>query len=153
MLIVSAEQSELNIGSDRARNNGLSSLRRRRKKRPKLSKFRQDPAKLLNKKVQEDLLVNTAITSSLALANRKENGIQEDRGISKVHPKRRMLWITITLLLARNVGGSIRGIDELEPIAAIYVARKAIMPGTTMLVSRTHRTIREARDINFTQHR
>ena len=152
MLTVLVGQFELNIGLDRAKNNGLNSLRRRRKKRPKLSRFKQDLARLRNKKVQEDLLVNTATTSSLALANRKGNGIQEDRGISKVLLKRRMLWITITLLLARNVGGSIRGIAKLEQIAAIYVARKAIMPETAMLISRTRRTTREARDINCTQH-
>ena len=152
MLITSVGQSELNIGSDRARNNGLNSLRKRRKKRLKPSRFRQDPARLHNKKVQEDLLVNAAAINSPALASRRGNGIKKDRGTSKVFLKGRMPRTTTTFLLARNVGRSIRGSVELEPIAATYVAKKAIMPGTAMLTCKIRRTTREAKGINFTQH-
>ena len=152
-LIALVGQSELNIGSDRARNNGLNSLKRIRKKRPKRSRFRQDLTRLRNRKVQEDLLVNTATTNSSAPASRRGNGIKEDRGTSKVFLKRRMpRTTTTTLLLARNVGRSIWGIAELEPIVATYVAGKAIMPRTAMPISRTRRTARETREINFTQH-
>ncbi|GMN22344.1 hypothetical protein TIFTF001_047429 [Ficus carica] len=64
-----------------------------------------------------------------------------------------MLLITTVIPLARNVGGSTREIVVLEPIAAICVALKAIMLRTATLIFRIRKTIREVRDINFTQHR
>ncbi|GMN74874.1 hypothetical protein TIFTF001_054470 [Ficus carica] len=64
-----------------------------------------------------------------------------------------MLLITTIIPLVRNVGGSTREIAILEPIVAFCVARKATMLGTATLIFRIRRTIKEVRDINFTQHR
>ncbi|GMN20083.1 hypothetical protein TIFTF001_042998 [Ficus carica] len=52
-----------------------------------------------------------------------------------------------------NMEGSTLEIAVLEPIVVSCVARKATMLGTAILISRIRRTIREVRDINFTQYR
>ncbi|GMN68885.1 hypothetical protein TIFTF001_037937 [Ficus carica] len=134
-------------------NNGLSSLKIRRKKKPKSSRIRQDQTRLPSKEVKEDLLVKAATISNTAIINKRGNGIQEDRGINRILPKRRMLLITTVIPLVRYVGGSTREIAMLEPIAAFCVARKATMLGTATLIFRIRRTIKEVRDINFTQNR
>ncbi|GMN65191.1 hypothetical protein TIFTF001_034265 [Ficus carica] len=137
---------------DRTKSNGLSSLRLRRKRKPKLNRIRQDQTNSPNRKVKGDLSIKTATMSSMAIIIRKENGIQEDRGINRILPKRRMLLITTVIPLIKNVEGSTREIAVLEPIAASYVARKATMLSTATLISKACRTIREVRDINFIQH-
>ncbi|GMN65653.1 hypothetical protein TIFTF001_034723 [Ficus carica] len=138
---------------DKTENSRLSSLKKRKKRRPKLSRIRQDQAKLPSREVKEDLLVEVAIVNSTAVISRKENGIQEDRGINRILPKRKMLMITTVIPLVRNVEGSTWEISVLEPIVAICVVRKATMLGTVIPISRIRRTNRKVRDINFTQHR
>ncbi|GMN20337.1 hypothetical protein TIFTF001_047077 [Ficus carica] len=142
-----------NLAVDKTRNKGLSSSRKRGKKRPKLSRTRPDQAKLHNKKVKEDLRVKTTTTSSTATTNRRGSGMQEDRGINKIFPKRRMLLITIVIPLVRNVGGGTREIAVLEPVAAFYMARKATMLELAISIPRIRRINREDRDLNFTLHR
>ncbi|GMN65393.1 hypothetical protein TIFTF001_034469 [Ficus carica] len=117
------------------------------------AEIRQDHAKLPSREVKDDLLVKTATISSTVAISRKENRIQEDMGINRILPKRRMLLITTFIPLIKNMEGSSREIAVLEPFDAICVAKKAIMLGTAILISRIHRTSRKVRDISFTQHR
>ncbi|GMN68483.1 hypothetical protein TIFTF001_037548 [Ficus carica] len=112
---------------DKIRSNELSFSRRRGKKRPKLSRTRPDQAKHHNKKVKEDLRVKTTTTSSTATTNKRGSGMQEDRGINKIFPRRRMLLITTVIPLVRHVGEGTREIAVLELVAAFYVAKKATM--------------------------
>ena len=79
--------------------------------------------------------------------------MQEDRGINKIFPKRRMLLIATVIPLVKNVGGGTREIAMLKPVAAFYVARKATMLELAISISRIRRTNREDRDLNFMQHR
>ena len=123
------------------------------KKRPKLSRTRQDQAKLRSGKVKKDLLVNTATTSSTAIINRRGNRMQGDSEINRIFHRRRMLLITMVIPLVRSVGTNTREIAVLGLIITFCVARKATMLETAMLTPRIRRTIRKVKGINFMQHR
>ncbi|GMN34272.1 hypothetical protein TIFTF001_048342 [Ficus carica] len=94
--------------------------------------------------------VKTATTSSTATINRKGSGMQEDRGINIIFPRRRILLIATVIPLVRNVGEGTREIAVLETVAVFYVARKATMLETAVSIPRVRRTNREDRDLNFT---
>ncbi|GMN19173.1 hypothetical protein TIFTF001_045142 [Ficus carica] len=79
--------------------------------------------------------------------------MQEDRGINKIFPRRRMLLITTVIPLVKNVGEGTREIVVLEPVAAFYVARKATMLVLAISIPRIRRINREDRDLNFTLHK
>ena len=76
--------------------------------------------------------------------------MQEDRGINRIFPRRRMLPITTVIPLVRSVGEGTREIAVLETIAVFFVARKATMLGTAISILRVRRTNREDRGLNFT---
>ncbi|GMN67572.1 hypothetical protein TIFTF001_036627 [Ficus carica] len=135
-----------------AQNNGLSFSRRRGKKRPKLSRIKSSKARPHNKKVKEDLRVKTT-TGNTAATNRKGSGMQEDRGINRIFPRRRMLLIATVIPLVRNVGKGTREIAVLETVAVFYVARKATMLEAAISIPRVRRINKENRDLNFTLHR
>ncbi|GMN65050.1 hypothetical protein TIFTF001_034114 [Ficus carica] len=127
-----------------------------KEKREEKTQAKQNQARLgqtPQQKVNEDLWVKTTITSNTATTNRRGNGMQEDRGINRIFPKRRMLLIATVIPLVRNVGGGTREIAVLKPVAAFYVARKATMLELAISIPRIHRTNREDRDLNFMQHR
>ncbi|GMN34983.1 hypothetical protein TIFTF001_044967 [Ficus carica] len=128
-------------------------FKEKREERPKLSRTRPDQAKLHNKKVKEDLRVKTTITSSLATTNKRGNGMQEDKGINRIFPKKRMLLLATVIPLVRNVGGGTREIAVLKLVTTFYVAKKATMLELVISIPRIHRTNREDRDLNFMQHR
>ncbi|GMN32343.1 hypothetical protein TIFTF001_044676 [Ficus carica] len=79
--------------------------------------------------------------------------MQEDRGINRIFPRRRILLIATVIPLVENVGEGTREIAVLETVAVFYVARKATMLETAILIPRVRRTNREDRDLNFTLHR
>ncbi|GMN34510.1 hypothetical protein TIFTF001_044912 [Ficus carica] len=79
--------------------------------------------------------------------------MQEDRGINRIFPRRRILLIAIVTPLARNVGRNTRESAVLEMVAVFYVARKATMLKAAISIPRVRRTNREDRDLNFTLHR
>ncbi|GMN28791.1 hypothetical protein TIFTF001_046271 [Ficus carica] len=141
------------VDPDKTRSNGLNFSRRRGKKRPKLSRTRPDQAKLHNKKVKEDLRVKTTTTSSTATTSKRGSGMQEDRGINKIFPRRRMLLITTVIPLVGNVGEGAWEITVLEPVAAFYVARKATLLELAISIPKIRRINREDRDLNFTLHK
>ncbi|GMN33092.1 hypothetical protein TIFTF001_044759 [Ficus carica] len=136
----------------RTENNGLSFSRRRGKKRPKLSITKSSKARPHNKKVKEDLRVKTT-TGNTAATNRKGSGMQEDRGINRIFPRRRILLIATVIPLVRNVGKGTREIAVLETVAVFYVARNATMLEAAISIPRVRRINREDRDLNFTLHR
>ncbi|GMN35242.1 hypothetical protein TIFTF001_048433 [Ficus carica] len=140
------------LAVDKIRSNELSFSRRRGKKRPKLSKTRPSKAKPHNRKVKEDLQVKTT-TGSMTATNKKGSGMQEDRGINRIFPRRRILLIATVIPLVRNVGEGTREIAVLETVAVFYVARKATMLETAISIPRVRRTNREDMDLNFTLHR
>ncbi|GMN22529.1 hypothetical protein TIFTF001_040283 [Ficus carica] len=79
--------------------------------------------------------------------------MQEDRGINRIFPRRRMPLITTVIPLVRNVGEGTRGIAVLEPVAASCVARKTTMLELAISIPRISRINREDRDLNFTLHK
>ncbi|GMN28690.1 hypothetical protein TIFTF001_051680 [Ficus carica] len=136
----------------RTENNGLSSTRRRGKKGPNLNRTKSSKARPHNKKVKEDLRVKTT-TGNTAAISRKGSGMQEDRGINRIFPRRRILLIAVVIPLARNVGRNTWESAVLEMVAVFYVARKANMLKAAISILRVRRTNREDRDLNFTLHR
>ncbi|GMN65129.1 hypothetical protein TIFTF001_034198 [Ficus carica] len=140
------------VDPGRTESNGLSFSRRRGKKRPKLSRIKSSKARPHNKKVKEDLRVKTTIGNTAA-TNRKESGMQEDRGINRIFPRRKILLIATVIPLVRNVGRSTREIAVLETVAVFYVAKKATMLEAAISIPRVRRINREDRDLNFTLHR
>ncbi|GMN51152.1 hypothetical protein TIFTF001_020298 [Ficus carica] len=141
------------LAVDKTRSNRLSFSWRKEKKRPKLSRTRPSKAKPHNRRVKEDLRVKTTTTSSTATTNRRGSGMQEDRGIHRIFPRKRMSLITTVIPLVRNVGEGTREIAVLETVAVFYVARKATMLKTAISIPRVRRTNRDDRDLNFMQHR
>ena len=79
--------------------------------------------------------------------------MQEDRGINRIFPRRRILLIATVIPLVRNVGKGTREIAVLETVVVFYVARKATMLEAAISIPRVRRTNREDRDLNFTLHR
>ena len=79
--------------------------------------------------------------------------MQEDRGVNKIFPKRRILLMAIVIPLVRNVGGGSQEIAVLKTITAFYVARKATMLELAISIPRIRRINREDMDLNFTLHR
>ncbi|GMN29417.1 hypothetical protein TIFTF001_049663 [Ficus carica] len=79
--------------------------------------------------------------------------MQEDRGINRIFPRRRILLIAIVTPLARNVGRNTWESAVLEMVAVFYVARKATMLEAAISIPRVRRINREDRDLNFTLHR
>ncbi|GMN28950.1 hypothetical protein TIFTF001_049486 [Ficus carica] len=140
------------VDPGRTENNGPSFTRRRGKKRPNLNRTKSSKARPHNKKVKEDLRVKT-ITGNTAAINRKGSGMQEDRGINRIFPRRRILPIAVVIPLARNVGRNTWESVVLEMVAVFYVARKATMLKAAISILRVRRTNREDRDLNFTLHR
>ncbi|GMN27942.1 hypothetical protein TIFTF001_049410 [Ficus carica] len=79
--------------------------------------------------------------------------MQEDRGINRIFPRRRILLIAVVIPLARNVGRNTWESAVLEMVAVFYVARKTTMLKAAISILRVRRTNREDRDLNFTLHR
>ncbi|GMN65089.1 hypothetical protein TIFTF001_034157 [Ficus carica] len=79
--------------------------------------------------------------------------MQEDRGINRIFPRRRILLIATVIPLVRNVGKGTQEIAVLETVAVFYVARKATMLEAAISIPRVRRINREDRDLNFTLHR
>ncbi|GMN27167.1 hypothetical protein TIFTF001_046119 [Ficus carica] len=111
------------------------------------------PGQTLQQKVKENIRVKIITTSSTATTNRRGSGMQEDKGINRIFPRRRMLLITTVIPLVRNVGEGTREIAVLEPVAAFYVARNATMLELAISIPRTSKINREDRDLNFTLHK
>ena len=150
LLNVSAGRFEPNTGWVRIRSNGQNFSRRKGKKKPRPNRTRPSRAKLHNKRVKEDRRARAATTDRTATISRREGGIQEDRGINRIFPKREILLITTIIPLVRNVGESTRENAVWGLVVVFCVARKATMREAAISILRVHRTNREDRDLNFT---